>query len=384
LATILLFALGACNALGEETMAISSGVEGAVEYGIITASVIYQDSPRFDVVTPQLRDITTTYNFSVGFHFPPQERLTFQNTGGYVEARVSRGDFVQEGDVLAVLISHDETLHVNHRLAEIRLEQFERNTALTELNMQRAINTARDNLAAAGPGEWEEMTLRLQLAEIQYEVFLVNSNAQRTTLANTLEELDVLIRGEEILAPFDGWISRIISGGTFIDDRRQIVTIANIKYFFFTVNDASGQIRFGDTVYIQSDREIGGVPILTAYAEVVSDLFAVGPQRGAAPSLLLAPLDRGAFFDTLESIDMDLSLAFALRYSITASSNMAPHAPSIPFAAVNSAGDRAFVHVYNNGILSRRYVEVGATTGTAGYTQIISGLDENAQVVVFR
>jgi len=376
---LLTLTLSAC---GNNSGTISRELSDAADSGIIILNIHEDGEPSYDLVTPIYRELSTRHTLTANFHFPQHERMVFQNTNGRVETLVSTGDFVSQGDVLAILRSQDEDLQVNHRLAQLRLEQFERNTELTEIDLQRAIDAARSNLAAATPQTRAEMALRVELEELRLERFLTTAATQRIGLVNTFEELDILVRGEEIIAPFDGRISRTISNNTFINDYRTVVTIANIRYFYFTTQDTSGIIRYGDTVLITHDGGLRAQP-LTIKAQVVTDPRAAGPQTSAnRTDILLKPLDRNAFFNDIETMGTTLTIAFAFRYNIQLTSNLHPNALSIPLAAIRTIGTRSFVHVYSQGIFSRRYVEVGTRAGD--YIQIISGLDENSQVVMFR
>ena len=391
LLSAILFAFSACT-MQEDELAVSPGFDGAVEDGIILRYVPEVAEIRIETIMPLVRteEFETLQTIASGFHFPQEERLTFQRTGGYVDLRVSQGNFVRQGDLLAVLSHEEDSVQVNRRLAEIRLDQFERSMAETTLSLQMNIERARENFIFAGAdGDWEEWALRLQLAEIEYEIFRTNSRVQHTALLDALADINVLLTGEELFAPFDGVVMRTISNGTFISGRSQIITLLDVDNFFFVIPDTNGSfnIRFGDIIRLETPharviREEGGEsePLLSIYAQVVSEPWATG--AAGRVGYMLLPLNRQEFFDTVEGIT--LAQAFALRVYAQITRNFVPDALSLPSRAVYSAGTRHFVRVYNNGTPSRRYVQIGATTGPRGYTQIISGIDKDTQVVVLR
>jgi hypothetical protein len=59
---------------------------------------------------------------------------------------------------------------------------------------------------------------------------------------------------------------------------------------------------------------------------------------------------------------------------------LAASSVTLPMAAVHEEDRRTFVYIYDEGRLGKRYVQAGFSGG--GYTQIISGLEAGARVVI--
>lgn len=382
---VALLAMSGCallNPEGEDGI-LAMNLDMAIAEGRILPYVPGSDNAqRFTIVQPQQMSITTTEHLDVGFHFPRQERLSFERTGGYVHVLVGVGEQVEAGDLLAILSYEDDSLTVNRALAEIRLEQFDRTTAQTAANLQQAIATAQEALTSPGDTGWETTALNLELAEADYRVFRANTAAQREGLADAVDQIAGLLAGEELRAPFSGVVTRTITNGTFINTRSQIVTLHDMEEFFFVVSDSTGAAGIGlmEVLEISSVnlREMDGTPSITGLGRVLTDPLTTGARRQFR--YMLEPLDPQGFLALGEAFP-SLSQLFTARYEVILEVETAPQALAVPSRAIQSAGPRSFVHVYNNGNHSRRYVVTGAVSG--GYTQIISGIDENMKVVMF-
>ena len=381
---------------------IPAGLESAIDDGIILYQP-YADGLRYEIVEFKARDMSRTISFtSIHFAFTSHELLTFERTGGYVDVLVSIGDTVSEGDVLAVLSFEDETMAVQQREAEVRLERFMRGRRETINRLRAAIYDARENYESASSEDLIEWALRLELAEIEYELFITQSNLQLEVLTDALAQVNEVMAGDEILAPFDGLILNTFQQGNFLTANPIIVIIA-CYHDFYVIGDPWGigtmempaqmsryaLFRYGDILLIRSQRtfvpEGGEVrPIVEFYVRVASDPWATGHRSLLTYTLI--PLDRQDFFDSIEEAGLELHESFSLLLAMDMEINLTPNIYSVPIAAVRNVDWMTnYVRVLHNGVLSRRYVQLGVRDRAfSGYWQVLSGLEVGMQVVILR
>ena len=379
------------------------GLEGAVEDGIILY-LPRAEEPRFETVEFKLRDMTRTVSFSsIRFAFSSHEMLTFEMTGGYVDVVVRAGDFVNKGDVLAVLSFEDENMITHKRQAQIRLEQFIRNSAVTENRLLELIDEARDNLNFATNNNQLEWNLRLELALVELELFRARRAIQVEELHSALAEIYDIMAGDKILAPFDGLIFDTFQHGSFLTANHIIIIMADHRDFFLIADPVGSALvemphqmsryalfRFGDVLRVRSQRtfvdDYGIVrPIAVFYAKVASDPWAAGLRDNLTYTLI--PLDRQAFFDQIYEAELSIQEGLSMLLSTEMNINLTPGIYSLPRPAVRQVDwNNHYIRVLYNGVPSRRYVLVGVQDRRAigGYIQILSGVEEGMQVVIPR
>ena len=396
--TILLNACGANDANDYTPI----GLEGAVEDG----TILYlprAEEQTFETVDFILRDMSREVGFTnIRFAFSSRELLFFERTGGYVEILVNNGDFVYRGDVLAVLSFEDESIIMHKRNAEVRLEQFLRSSEETENRLIELIDETRENLSFATDSRLVELSLRLELALIDLELFRLRRAEQVRELTDALAEIEEIMAGDKILAPFDGLILNTFQHGNFIHHFHAIVDIADYRDFFVYAEPIGlvllempefmsprALFRYGDVLLVRSQRTFtdeDGItrPIAEFYVRVSNDPFAAGFTCNLSYTLI--PLDRQAFFDMIYEAGLSKQEGLSMLIEIRTSINMTPTLYSLHHRAVRWVDWQThYVNVLYNGVLSRRYIVPGVgILRRAGYFQVLSGIEPGMQVVIAR
>ena len=378
------------------------GLEAAVEDG----TILYlqrAEEEMFETVDFILRDMSRTLGFSnIRFAFTSREMLFFERTGGYVDILVNNGDFVYKGDVLAILSFEDESMLMHKRNAEVRLEQFLRSSAETENRLIELIDETRENLDFATDSQLIELSLRLELAVIDLELFRIRRAEQVQELTYALTEIEEIMAGDKILAPFDGLILNTFQRGSFISGFPAIIDIADYRDFYVEAEpigtvllempeqmSQQALFRYGDVLLVRSQRmftDEDGItrPIVEFYVRVSNDPWAAGFRHDLSYTLI--PLDRQAFFDMVYEAGLSLQEGLSMLIDIRASVNMTPGIYSLPIGAVRQVDWATnYVRVLYNGVPSRRYVILGARDFRGGrYVQILSGIEPGMQAVIAR
>ena len=376
---LLLF--GACGEAAQHSL----GLADAEAAGIIMPQSVHfetSDSQDFQMIEATRQDITTNAVLTAQLVFPMEQHLHFQAQEGSLTLLVENGQIVREGDVLARLTFEvDARLEIEYSAARLRFEQFEAEFMREQSERLTAIEEAR-----------QEALPELALLEIGLERFVFNGNITRNTMRNEMTMLSEMLQGEDIIAPFDGMIISAIGGPYNLRWNPRIMTIVDYTVFFYQFTIATDHpvmnlyntIGQGDIITLRSNErhEVDGVeqPVLEFDARVVTDSWASGARRSFI--YWLTPVDMEGLLEDARLLDEENPLYNMFDMSFTAQIEIVRAANSItlPNAAVNDEDRRSFVHIYNDGRLGKRYVETGVRG--AGYVQIISGLEDGAQVVI--
>ena len=397
---IIFFAFTACR----EVETHIDPLQAAIENGIIMEAVEIIKTEEeeiltetwFDIIYPEYETLNMTLPVTARIQAPQVERLTFRGTRGYVEIFTMQRAQVSEGDLLATLSSEDLMLHIELTQAENRLEQFEAANQSQEENLLANIREARTNNID------EESAIRLEIAEIDYQIFLVNRDNTINDLRTYINDLRLRINGENMYAPFDGQIIRTIENDTFIERRTQIVTLANMSNFVLNINandfgmsfwNAMNDIqswqstfRFGDILSFESESrhpDDPEKPLLEFDAMLVTDMYSGTAFFDWGIGFTIYPVDKEALLAKIEELDISAFQFNNMRFTTMITMRRLHQSLTLPRRAVSELGERYFVTVHNNGVLSRRFVEIGST-GFQGIYEILSGIDIDTEVVILR
>ena len=395
---ILCFIFTACQEIETQI----SSLEEAIEAGLImeyieTAETEEESSSTwFETVYPEQQTVETTLEFIVRVQNSSIERLRFRNTNGYVELFIREGERAEEGDLLATLSNEDLMLLIELTQAENRLEQFETTSRTQEEHFLSQIAQARAD-------DSEESAIRRQIAEIDYEIFLMNRNNTIANLREYINELRQITQGENMYAPFDGQIMRtLVSDGAFIEGRNQIITMSSASDFVFNIsnndfpaffwqeadamNATWGNIRFGDILHLESEQrhpDDASRPLLAFDAMVVTDLAAGDRSFSWRTGFTLYPVDKEALIAEIEALEIPMLRFNNMRFITNITVRMLPISLTLPNNAVTALGGSHFVIVHENGKMSRRFVQLGRMN-FGGRHEIISGIDIDTEVVILR
>jgi len=391
-----LFFFAACTT-GEQSNFTLADAESA---GLIMSQAQFEDAVEdgsFEIVQAELQDITAVSTFVAPIVFPTEQFLYFQAREGALNVYVEMGQRVRQGDLLARLtFEMDARLELDYFAARQRLEQFEEGYAAEHSRRTAEIAAARENMADLDEDTDEDTRrqayLQLQLLELGLQRHIFNSNSTRSTLQSQAAALSELTTGEEIVAPFDGIVTFVVSPPHNLGIGPPIVAIADDSIFFFqiTSNERYNIIRHGDILDLRvaGMQEVDGVyqPLLEFDARVVTESWASGMRDEF--TYWLVPVDMDSFNQGVQLIETDgLPGIHNLIGSIIRTNIEAIHVQNslvLPTSAVRFEEPRHhYVFVYNDGRPSRRFVQVGIQVGArSGATQIISGLEAGTQVVI--
>lgn len=261
--------------------------------------------------------------------------LSFEEQGGRLKVKhVRNGQKVKAGDLIAELDSSNLAYQI--AIQEIEIEKS--NLSLSQLRANKA-----DYYAIR----------RAQLDLQQQEMRLENLNKQ---LAAT-----------QIVAPFDGEITYIISTsiGEYINAYQIVAKVADTsELVLVTTNDKASELPIGAEVVVEFQKE-------ELVGEVVanpSSLFNDPDER----------LRKAAIIKIIGELPEKVSLGSDAR--IVYIQDMREDVIILPRRQINLMSGRRYVNVLEDGIRVEKDVEIGLMTDTEA--EIIKGLDEGDLVIV--
>ncbi|MCL2201759.1 MAG: hypothetical protein FWB75_07315 [Oscillospiraceae bacterium] len=401
-----LLLLSACGANAQVTYRL----DDAVNEGMLIAPGTEDSARTMDIVPVLRQSMTLNTTFLARPVFPVTQAMRFNTREGTLNLLVEPGQRVSQGDVLARLtMPLDVRLEAEYAAASRRLSRFEEDFELERSELFAELESARQASATPNSITSPRAAVELELLEVMFESFEHRSAMTRDILQNQVDSLNTLRTGEELIAPFDGLVISAVNESAQLWANPVILTIVDCSVFYFQVNiRADGTplnqyniLGHNNIIPIRSNErhshDGGHQPLLSFNARVVSDSWA-GTEREVF-TYLLAPLDREALIseltelaelELLDSEDLPSGLAepdpimTMLTYGFTASAmiTLAQDTLTLPSRAVFTENLRSFVHIYNDGVLGRRYIHTGVSSNNV--VQIISGLEEGTMVVIGR
>ena len=361
-----LFALSACQQLeaaASEDILFARAVQEGV---IISPDVLEAAGLAFTTAAAQQGRLTRHSNVSVSLHFPLTVDLSFERSGGRLSYRnATQGQFVEAGDILFSVSFDVEALQVEEQQLLLRTAEAERRHNSEMARRRTDIETMRNRLS---PGmdefDLEIHALRIEGLEAEYQNTINRFQQQRREQQRLLQDIRERIEGDNIIAPFDGVIAwaNVLRMNTALDNRVHMVTLYDYNIFQLSARAPRNVLRYGDIVMV-SDRN--GVP---REAKVVSDPLANSVGRAEVFEFILQPLDY-----TLTAFDWD-------EYSSASPIAVDVEGIIVPTRAVQAGDGRRFVYIYEDGIIRKRYVQVGLVYGHE--SQILDGLKAGQLVVL--
>ena len=402
---------------------MTPGVEGAIADGIILFLGEEMDAAITTIEPVEIRDLYYELRVNVTVEFETVERLTFSRTHGNVTLFVQAGDFVREGDLLANLSFEDEEFIINHRFAEIRLEQFDRGFSQTLQEREDAIQMARQEMEVAPERDRAAMLVSIQLMEADLQIFRRDMMRQREPVFDALYEINSTIAGDNIYAPFDGMITRTVRDGSFLTRLDQVITIVDHMSFYFVLNPvirdmpdiipANALINFGNVFNLRSNMLAGRqiyysvvigpdgeelsrtritpedddeeeIPLLEFDIKIINDPRARGWFSFA--DFRAEPVDIPGMLQAIDYLEMSLFSFGDMFFHFYVDIHYGTNSMVIPRGAMRQGFGIVdiewYVFIYSNGDFLRRFIVPGVMF--RDYVQVLSGLDEDSLVVVFR
>jgi len=381
--------------------------EDAVLAGVIIESELNQNQEQqpvdYTLTSPVIQELTERRGLQASLFFPVEKDLFFNHYEGEVEIFVEEGQLVSRGDLLATLrYDVDQRYYIEYEAALAHMQRLEQ-----EFSRER---TRRRNEISRARGEQPREVVRLLEIELE-RVDFINS----LTIAGLEEEIAVLkktLGTEDIIAPYDGMVFSVFEGSSIEPDTttHRMMTIVDTDEFLFRIIiniTHSLEIHYsimgyGDIVtlrertasddVVDDDEDSLSPSRLEFDARVVTDSWAAGQRQQI--TYLLKPTDPDGLINRILQLDDGNPIITLrnLRWSTSLEFVAAPKGITLPAATIHREhiydsrhqiiDEQHYVFIYTDGKVEKRSINIGRTVD--GYAQILTGIDEDAKVVVLR
>ncbi|MBL3539134.1 efflux RND transporter periplasmic adaptor subunit [Aminivibrio sp.] len=287
-------------------------------------------------------------------------------SGRLSEMRVSQGDGIKKGDVVAVLDHRDQDAQVSALQAQVNAAKAEAEQAGAQLENATKEKERYERLRKEGYAAQQELDSRImtyQSARASYNRSLASVKQQEANLS-----AQKVSRSEYILlSPMDGVVLKdySLTPGTMISEATSVAEIADVRIMKGVAQLSEMQasrVSVGMKVVLSGDGFPG--------AEVEGSVSRISPYVDTSTRTLQVEVvaDNAASGGALKP-GMFVSILFVEAEAVGAL--------TIPSHALRQSGK---VFVDTNGTAEERTVETGLTLPDA--VQILSGLEEGERVVV--
>ena len=377
---------------------------------------------EYQTVTVQRGNLTIDITSSGNLELSHKEGLAFEMAGTVEEILVAEGEFIEEGQLLAKLDTSEW---------EKELTALERNLLQSEINMENAeyaLDKAEERTTITITGDvvvnesydpWE-----VDIKEMQVEL----AEARLEDAQKELEE--ALGKSPEIIAPFDGFITKVnVEGGDEVLKGTVAVELADPTKFESQILVSEMdifQVKEGGDATVQVD----AMPMINLPAKVthisptatiqsgvvnykvkvelqsLETIMQEGEQvrqdlsEGELPDKLKQAIEEGLLTQEQaeemmkqrqqrqeEQQEMPTMIPedFQLREGLTVTVSIMVEEKNdvllLPNAAIIRQGGSTYVQVMSpNGVIEERSITTGISNWQ--YTEVIDGLSEGEQVVV--
>jgi RND family efflux transporter MFP subunit len=348
-----------------------------------------ENSPRVEVVRPHRMTVARRLQTNATLAAFEEADL-FAKVSGYLsDVRVDIGDHVKAGQVLAMI----DVPEMNQELAEAEAQLESRKSSLESARHQ--VDHARANLALQTAlakdreqlGEGRNFISDRTLDQVHANADIAKADlgvaeANRDLAANeinvataTVEKIKALLAYTQIVAPFDGVVSRrLVNRGDLVQAATATRTTPSAGSLF--------RVQRIDTIRVFCDIPENDVPHLH-----VGDPAIVKPA-GFDDKPFIGKVTRFSLHLNPETRNMrteiDLPNPGERLYpgtyaEVLLEMNRHPNALTIPTAAVGSDGEDNFVYTATDDRITRVDVKIGVTDN--GRTEVTAGLSEETPVV---
>ena len=284
--------------------------------------------------------------------------------------------FKTSGRIRAVLVKRNDMVKAGQLLADLEgATDLERKLEEGKLNVRRAeiqLNVAQNNLSLFKYRMQTWMTgYAEQLANQQAEVELAQINVQEANFG--LQDLQDLIDGSQVKAPFDGLITNLnMSEGSGVEAYASVVVVADVSQL-----EVSANLTDKDMAVLKQGMLIKATPF-DLLAEPIDGVLRKLPYPYSGGSVDMVDQDPSTRF-TLNVPPEDANLALGDLLQITIEIQKVENALWLPPQAIRTFEGRRFVIVQQDSVQQRVDVKLGLQSEER--VEILEGLQEGQTVI---
>ncbi len=313
-------------------------------------------------VTPSTWELT----FSLGGSefYPVTAYAVYEGlTARFVEYKVSRGDTVKAGDVLAEVEITASTVDIT--TLELNLSRARDEYETGKAKWERDLTEARLSLGTTQGEDRQIQALRLQRSELAYQQYCLQREYEIESLERDLKERREQVEKSVLVSPIDGVVYEVqyMRVGEQVYPGMRLITVYDPSRMLIAVDNSTGRLRYNMDVTV----EMGAAK----QRETVSGRVV------AADNMLPDGKRLGKAFVALEAGAMDMSFK---NPKVQGSYVHVPGALVLPRSTATLQGGSYYIYKLQDGMAQKRFVNAVVSNATGVW--VIQGLDEGDLVIL--
>ena len=339
-------------------------------------------APSTRTATATVQDLTKTFTSSaqIVFRSTTEVYLEADNVTN-VESKVSIGQKVKKGDVLAVFTGSGETTRRTEYELAIKEAKTDLSDTLSAFDKSiKSLQKDLDDLLAEPQytrTQVNEEILRKKIAKIELQKEQAVFRAEKRIRDNRaiLDSISDEVDKYTVVSPIDGVVSSAdyLTPGTLYNAGQHIATLYDpTKVLLYTPNNVTGTLRYGQVVsgtfsYGREKIEVRG--IVVSCDDLLPDKYDFG-------GVLIAPLDA----ENISMLQGFTEQVRGLSFSVNATELELKNVLTVPKTALAYRNNVAYVYVMEDGTPHLRYVQTGASNKDT--VMVLSGLEDGDTVTL--
>lgn len=332
---------------------------------LISQELIKADKVNYDVQPVESGTFERTVSADAGEYYPHTFFIGPEVSGArFSEYKVSRGDAVKKGDVLAVFVLESDGV----ALASLELELTRTREALEKGAADReevALEMQRSLLEAKDAWERERLTLEIQRAEVALEQYIFEQERAIADLEEQIEALHEEQAGSILVAPEDGVVLDMIykRAGEKVYEGEVLITMYRTDGMLLRVNNDDGRFRYGMEVTVEIGSNKNRIA-LSGRVVGADTLIPTAERSGCAYIEFEAPEGQKLTRPTVSCATVHLENVLLVQRS-----------------AVELDGGKFAVTVLADGVPQKRYINC-VVIGGVRQAWLLQGLEAGDEVIV--
>ena len=330
---------------------------------MIRAETVHYSKTAVVEMGEYARDFST----SASEYYPHTVTLAAQTDGAsFVQYHVSRGQQVQQGDLLATFaLETDEAAHARATLSLERAREDYEAEAQTKREEIAAMLQA--HAAIRDSQERELDALRIRRAQTAYQQYCYQQSCAIDRLSRQLARLEEASTRSHLYAPFDGVITALAykREGERVYPHEGLVTLHREEDMLLRISNDQLHFRYGMSVTVTGGSK--------------ADPQTYQGQVVAADNMLGESRRQGYAYIRLEPFENGEKPRFA-RLTATGVSEYLADVMVVPRRAVTMDGGRYCVECLVNGSLQKRYINAGLMN--MAHVWVLQGLRPGDTIII--
>ena len=333
---------------------------------LISEEMIKAETVNYETYTVETGTYEKEVTAQASEYYPYTYSLRYEGmTGKFVEYKVSRGDTVKAGDVLAVVAVQTDGVNLMSKQTELsRMKtELEEQTRLRREEIEEMLDGRAE---IADPWQRELETLRIQRAQVALEQYTYQQERAIGMLEEEIAEIEEELSENTVVASIDGVIIDVVHKreGDRVYTNEVLVEMYSTDGMLLRIKNEYGDFRYGMKVQI-------------AVGPVQSRTYLEGRVVGA--DTLIPEAERKGYAFVAIDTEFDPALKLTIPY-VTAKTQYIENVMLVPKKGAKLEGGKYFVTKLTDGAVQKRFVNY--VMQNVQHLWILQGLEPGETIII--